>query len=57
VTFNIADFPPGTGEGHDLLLASVDDMLVLAAGWFGDRLGEVIDAQLAPLRRPSVSRE
>jgi predicted nucleic acid-binding protein len=57
VTFNIADFPPGTGEVHDLLLASVDDMLVFVAGWFGDRLGEVIDAQLAPLRRPPVSRE
>lgn len=57
VTFNISDFPPGIGEEHDLLLASVDDMIVLVAGWFGDRLDAVIDAQLAPLRRRPVSRE
>lgn len=55
VTFNIDDFPFEAAESHDLLVVSVDTMLKLIAGWFGDRLGAVIDAQLAPLRRPPVT--
>ena len=56
VTFNIQDFPSSAFGNNDLLAISVDDAIGLMASWYGPRIGGVVDALLAPLRRPTLTR-
>lgn len=57
VTYNIRHFPSSAVNDHDLLPISVDEAIVLMAAWYGPWIGEVVDAQIASLRRPSLTRE
>lgn len=57
ITYNISDFPDTALEQFDLLVLSVDDSLTLLARSFQTKLAEVVDRQIAALRRPQMSRE
>lgn len=57
VTYNDEHFPDAAAEPFDLLAVSVEDALVLFAGWFQTRLVDVVERQIAALRRPAMSPE
>lgn len=57
VTYNVKDFPESAVQRFDVLVLTVDDALVLLAGWFQGQMAAVVDRQIAALHRPSMSRE
>lgn len=57
VTDNVDDFPDAIAEKFDLLVVSADDAVVLLAGVFATQIANVVDEQIASLRRPPASRE
>lgn len=55
VTYNERDIRSSAVADHDLVVLTTDEALVLMARWFRDYLPDVIEAQVAALKKPATT--